>query len=328
MKLIPLASTGRKTTQLGFGCAFPTSMTKHDALRLMDAAFDAGIRHFDVAPYYTDGAAEGYVGDFLARHAGEVTVTTKFGLLPSSLRPLHIRVARALLGPAVRALRRRVPGVPKSSAGVSAKAAFTAEEARRSLENSLRLLRVDSIDAFLMHEATVADLADERLLQFLKDSVAGKRIGVFGIGGESSRAKDLYQQRHPYCDVMQFDWSILSPPEMDFPGSFRIHFWTFSQHLKALHAGLVERADLRLRWGQMNLDINDIQNLAALMLKAALMQHPNSGVLFSSTKPENIVRNVRTAEDAALEGDALRLRELMSFERQRQNRPDVRADLI
>jgi D-threo-aldose 1-dehydrogenase len=324
MKLIPLASTGRKTTQLGFGCAFPTSMTKHDALRLMDAAFDAGIRHFDVAPYYADGAAEGYVGDFLARHAGEVTVTTKFGLLPPSPRPLHIRVARTLLGPAVRALRRRIPSVPKSSAGISAKSVFTAEAARRSLDNSLRLLHLDTIDVFLMHEPTVADLADEQLLQFLKDSVAGKRIGVFGIGGDSSRVPGLYNQRRQFCNIMQFDWSALSP-ESDwvFPGSFQIHYWVFTQKhtpthahtLQALHAALLKRSAFCDQWSrQIDLDIGDIRNLSALMLKAALMQFPDSGVLFTSSKPENILRNVGLAGDAAWEENARRFRKLVARE--------------
>ena len=36
--------TGRRTTRLGFGCAFPRSVDKNDAARYLDAAFDAEFR--------------------------------------------------------------------------------------------------------------------------------------------------------------------------------------------------------------------------------------------------------------------------------------------
>jgi D-threo-aldose 1-dehydrogenase len=313
MKLVPLATTGRDTTQLGFGCAFSPSVTKDDAMKLLDAAFDAGIRHFDVAPYYSDGAAEAYLGNFLSRHSGQATVTTKYGLLPSSQRPLHIRVARTLLGPAVRTLRHlRNRGVAQStSAGVTAKAAFTAEEARLSLERSLKLLQLDKIDVFLMHEPTVADLADDRLLQILHDSIAFKRIGAFGIGCDSSRVVNLYKARRAYCDVLQFDWTAFSP-DYDLDGSFRIHFWVFSRKLQTLHKALLDQPGLCRLWSsQSDVDLANIRELAAIMLKAALVRNPNSIVLFTSSNPDNILRNVRIAEDATFEAKALRFCQLV-----------------
>ena len=62
MKII--LPTGRPTTRLAFGCAFPPSVSWRRAAILLDAAFGAGIRHFDVAPCYAEGAAERYLGDF------------------------------------------------------------------------------------------------------------------------------------------------------------------------------------------------------------------------------------------------------------------------
>src|SRR5215471_17656300 len=98
--------TGRRTTRLGFGCAFSRSVSKSDAARCLDAAFDAGIRHFDVAPSYADGAAEGYLGNFLKRHNARMTVTTKYGILAPVMRPFYVKVARIVLGPILRAVRR------------------------------------------------------------------------------------------------------------------------------------------------------------------------------------------------------------------------------
>lgn len=50
-------------TRLGFGCAhLPGRVTRRDALAVLETAFEAGIRHFDVALMYGDGQAEGIVG--------------------------------------------------------------------------------------------------------------------------------------------------------------------------------------------------------------------------------------------------------------------------
>ena len=58
------------------------SISRRESLRLLEAAFDAGIRHFDVAPMYGYGEAEGCLGEFLQRHRADVTVTTKYGIPP------------------------------------------------------------------------------------------------------------------------------------------------------------------------------------------------------------------------------------------------------
>ena len=54
--------------------------------------------------------------------------------------------------------------------------------------------------------------------------------------------------------------------------------------------------------------------LADVMLKGALTSHPNSIVLFPSSKPENIVRNVSIAENTRFEKNALRFCELVEQE--------------
>ncbi len=85
MEMIRLPVTGRQTTQLGLGCGSVMGVLGWaDSTRLLETAFHAGIRHFDVAPAYGYGEAERCLGAFLARHPGEVTVTTKFGIPPAS----------------------------------------------------------------------------------------------------------------------------------------------------------------------------------------------------------------------------------------------------
>ena len=310
--------TGRGTTRLGFGCAFPRSVNKNDAARYLDAAADAGIRHFDVAPSYADGAAEGYLGDFLRKHNGRMTVTTKYGILPPVMRPLHVRVARKVLGPVLRTLR-RMPAVASglsrsaSAMNVSSKAAFNAAQAKLSLARSLEELQLDMVDMFLMHEPSVVDLGDH-LLEFLRDCVASKRVGAFGIGGDASGASDLYRERRSFCEVRQFDWTVFSP-QSDYFGSFRIHYWVFSRQLREVHQALMDRSDISKRWSdETDLNLADIGTLADIMLKGALIRHPASIVLFTSSKPAHIIRNVSVAENTRLEKNALRFCELVHQE--------------
>src|ERR1017187_8275756 len=59
METIDLGRTGRRTTRLGFGCSsLMGAMGRKESVAMLEAAFDAGVRHFDVAPMYGFGQAE------------------------------------------------------------------------------------------------------------------------------------------------------------------------------------------------------------------------------------------------------------------------------
>ena len=67
MDTINLGTTGKTTTRLGYGCSsLMGGMSHKESLAALEAAFDVGIRHFDVAPMYGYGQAEGCLGEFLA----------------------------------------------------------------------------------------------------------------------------------------------------------------------------------------------------------------------------------------------------------------------
>jgi aryl-alcohol dehydrogenase-like predicted oxidoreductase len=52
------------------------------AIQTIHAALDAGVNHFDTAPGYGQGHAEGLLGEALAGRRDRAIVTTKFGVLP------------------------------------------------------------------------------------------------------------------------------------------------------------------------------------------------------------------------------------------------------
>jgi aryl-alcohol dehydrogenase-like predicted oxidoreductase len=310
------SSSRRETTRLGYGCSsIMGALNRTESLRLLEAAYDAGIRHFDVAPMYGYGEAESCLGEFRARHA-DVTITTKYGIAPPKRGGL-LRTARRLVGPVLQripALKRRLVRAAGAVAAPAEKSRFSAEEARASLEKSLRALRANFIDVWLLHEAEAADLTDDALLRFLEDSVAQGAIGAFGVGSDSAKLPALLRDRPAYCRVVQHDWSILDPIEPQ-TTAFHIHHRALTDRLQTIHDDLIRDKPRCVRWSEITgRDLARREDLAALMLKAALVLHPNTILLVSSKSPAHIRENVRVAEDASLNDPARRLHQLVQRE--------------
>ncbi|HTF68648.1 MAG TPA: aldo/keto reductase [Edaphobacter sp.] len=318
MQTIPLGSTGRTTSRLGFGCStLMGSIGRRASLAVLEAAYDNGIRHFDVAPMYGYGEAESCLGEFLARHSGDVTVTTKYGIAPPKNRSFF-RVARTIAGPIIRQFpvaKKSLAAAAKASVQASAQPAqrkiFTADRARTSLDSSLTALKTDHIDIWLLHEATAEDLTDTALLGFLQDCVAQGKIGAFGVGSDNSRIPALLAQRPDYCSILQYEWSVFDPVIPAGP-PFRIHHRALSARLHSLHEDLLAHPDQLRNWSQAtDSDLADTTVLSKLMLKAALLMNPQSLILFSSKQAKRIQANAFVSEDRALEEPAKLLYELV-----------------
>jgi D-threo-aldose 1-dehydrogenase len=319
MQEIALAKTGRTTTRLGFGCSSVMgALNRRESLAVLEVAVDAGIRHFDVAPSYGYGQAESCLGELLKRHAGKLTVTTKYGI-PGAKNHGLIGLARSVVKPVIRqlpGLKSRIAGVAGSVVRREEKPEFTAEAARASLERSLGELKAEFIDVWLLHEASASDLQDEELLSFLKLSVNQGKIGSFGVGSGESKIPGLLAERAGYCRVVQYEWSVLDAA-IARGEAFRIHHRALTDHFRALHAALAGDAERCRRWSEVTgEDLASAEVLARLMLKASLVANSESIVLFSSKRPEHILENVRAAEDKALEEPARRLHELVRNERE------------
>jgi len=314
METIALGTTGRTTTRLGFGgSSLMGAMGRKESLATLEAAYDAGIRHFDVAPMYGFGQAESCLGEFLGRHRAEVTVTTKYGIPPPK-RTGWMGVARSLARPVVRALPGLKRGLVQAATRATAteeKTSFTAAQARESLERSLKELRTDRIDVWLLHEVTADDLREdapgEGLLRLLEDSVAAGTVGTFGVGSEREKVRTLAIKRPRFCRMLQFEWSVMETPVPELSG-FRIHHRSLTDNFRGLHAGLLEDKKRCAQWSEaVGADLADRDVLASLMLKAALVENPASVVLFSSKDAGHIRRNVEIAGDGALAAPARRL---------------------
>ena len=82
-----LGKTGVEVTILGFGGGMLGRAAENEALRTVEAAYDAGLNLFDTAPHYGQGLSEVRMGAVLRQKSRETYVlSTKVGryLLPPS----------------------------------------------------------------------------------------------------------------------------------------------------------------------------------------------------------------------------------------------------
>jgi aryl-alcohol dehydrogenase-like predicted oxidoreductase len=172
-----LKGSGLKVSRVAMGLSHLHHMrSSYDRDRLIQEARDLGITHFDTAPLYGDGLAERALGRSLRLCRSEVTIATKFGLLPNrwigDLGVLNwpIRAGRSVLR------RLRLVRWPKRC--------FSVDTFQSNLSASLRALKTDYIDIYFLHEPTLADMeANKGLLAGLIKAKEAGKIRAIGIAG-------------------------------------------------------------------------------------------------------------------------------------------------
>ena len=304
---------GRTTSRLGFGGSTLGSLSPSAARRLLAAAFDAGIRHFDVAPLYAFGRSEELLREALGSNLQSVTVTTKYGLSPparsSWIGPAH-RLARTALA-ALPTLRRRL----RSSMTEAADPPLTAADAQRSIDESRRLLGLETIDLLLLHEATPERLLDPALLDTLERSKTAGRIREFGTGSRRERVRACLAQRSAFCNIVQFEWSAFLPSCDELDRCNCIVHGSLNGPREALQDWLRDDGERCDRWcEQTGIDLHTEGMVARLLLKASLIHHAGRIVLFSARSPRRIYDNVVTEENNSLLRPAIAFHRLIQQE--------------
>lgn len=158
-------------------------------------AWEGGIRHFDTAPYYGFGLSETRIGDALAGVPRDsYTLSTKLGRVIDEA-PGH-----------------RGQGDGFAVDGRLARFDYSRDGLRRSLEASLRRLRVDRIDILFLHDIgalTHGDRHPQVLAQALDESLpemARMRdeglVGAIGIGVNEEAVCLEVMPRFPLDTIM------------------------------------------------------------------------------------------------------------------------------
>jgi D-threo-aldose 1-dehydrogenase len=294
--LIP--AIGRRIPVLGFGCSALTGTSRKIADRLLQTAFDSGIRHFDVARYYGYGEAEGILGTFLRSRRVEVTITTKFGIQPPR--------RSSALGFAVRAGRRVLRLLPSARKMVQARTqglvrggAFRVEDARSSLETSLRELSTEHIEFYLLHDYVVDDQPADELVAFLDGAVKAGKVRRFGIATGIENVLRALKSQPRLCDVLQFENSAVKQnidrlPSGATTNRIVITHGAVGQSHREVSAFLIAHRDKAKEWSEtIGADCSQASTISALLLNYAVQANPGGLVLFSSMKPETIARNAK-----------------------------------
>ncbi len=149
-----VSDTARGVRRLGFGVSgvhgapiLPAAATH----KLVRRAFDVGVRYFDTAPSYGNGEAERRLGAALATLPRiECVISTKVGIYSA--------------GPG-----RRMRD-------------FSPDMVHRSIDASLKRLRIKKLDWLLLHGPAPIELTDA-LFKAVEEEQFNGRVGLLGVAG-------------------------------------------------------------------------------------------------------------------------------------------------
>jgi D-threo-aldose 1-dehydrogenase len=152
-----LGRSGVEVPQLGFGGAplgeLYARVSDTDADATLSAAWEAGVRYFDTAPWYGNGLSEHRVGDFLRTKApSEYILSTKVGrLLRRPLDPSHFD-----------------PGMWAGGLPFERVFDYTYDGIMRSYEDSLQRLGLPRVDLLVIHDLDLRNhTAPERVTAYM-----------------------------------------------------------------------------------------------------------------------------------------------------------------
>ncbi|HEY3775839.1 MAG TPA: aldo/keto reductase [Solirubrobacteraceae bacterium] len=172
MRARTLGRTDVRVTELALGAAslgnLYVPVSDEDAAATVQAAWDGGVRYFDVAPHYGLGLAERRLGRALARlPREEYVVSTKVGrVLDPNPAPAGSDLGRGGFAVADDLVRRRD---------------YSADGVRRSLHDSLERLGLDRVDVLLVHDPE--DHMTQAIGETLPALTALREQGVIGAVG-------------------------------------------------------------------------------------------------------------------------------------------------
>jgi D-threo-aldose 1-dehydrogenase len=301
VKEIRLQGTDINTTQLGFGCAsLMRTSSRRERMNILCAAFDAGIRHFDLARMYGLGAVESEVGRFVRGKRDQVILTSKFGIDVRAGGQLRLvqGLARRVIAmfPALRNIVRR------KSETLYVPRRYDSNIALKSIETSLGEIGTDYIDLFMLHEPAVEGVQSTDVLECLDNLQQKGVIRDYGVAGYPEDTVKVCEAVPELARVVQIPNDIIHQ-QLDAIrkklNSAFITFSPFSESLGSIHGYLVRDADARRRWNEtLDCDLTDKGAVAALLLAYCMADNPDGVTLFSSSRPAHIGRLLQMTEIA------------------------------
>lgn len=208
MKRIELVP-GITSSILGFGCSqILGSVGNFQAREAIHTAIDCGINHFDLARSYGYGEAESFIGKEIRFKRHNLTLASKFGIrtkvyakLLSPLKPL----IRTLL-PVKRSITfaANAPTNYQSLSILHFRSRIAITEMKVSLEQSLKALRTDYLDYYMIHDPIEPVVKIEELIALSIRLKEQGKIRAFGLSFYLDNL-DLHKNYLHAFDFLQFN---------------------------------------------------------------------------------------------------------------------------
>jgi aryl-alcohol dehydrogenase-like predicted oxidoreductase len=174
-----------QVSAIGLGCmnichAYGAPVSEQQAERVLLAALDAGITHFDTAALYGFGASETLVGKYLAKHRSKFTLASKCGMtgVPNE-QGVKVRV---------------IDGRP--------------ETIKATCEEALKRLQTEVIDLYYLHRWD-KKVPIEESVGALADLVRAGKIRSVGLSEVSAPTLRKAHAVHPIA-ALQTEYSLWS----------------------------------------------------------------------------------------------------------------------
>jgi hypothetical protein len=271
----------RTPLRLTFGCSNLGSDLGLDASRaLVEGALDCGYRQFDVAPSYGNGLAESILGDVVRSVRDEVTIITKTGIAHPKAAS-GFRALRKVVLP----IKKAFPGLWKAAAGqaqrsVVTRGNFSREAILASVAESTRRLRVESVDALLLHEVLPQDITDE-LFATLDELRARGCMKTIGLGTTVESSIPIVARHPGRFELIQVNhhWGAFVPELQAGPHRLNTHRW-----LKTGTRIVSSEAFRSTLEPELKAILDDPEQAPLLLLAAAQARNPRGQLLVSSSK--------------------------------------------
>lgn len=225
--------------------------------RLLEAAAEIGITHFDTSPFYGFGLAEKDLGRFLRGRRSRFTVTTKVGLYSRghagySVTSVWMRKAVGKVAPKL--------SLPEVNWEVS--------RASMSLKASLQRLNTEYVDFLLLHEPVFGLVAEDEFVRWIEQEVSKGTVRAWGVAGASNSVRPFVVNRSPLAKVIQTQ-DTLEKGQADF----------------VLKWG----RKLQFTYGYISSSLQTGQGAGVVgVLRQALQRNPTGAVIVSSTRVRHI----------------------------------------
>jgi len=258
MKRVIIPKTDINVSKIGYGTAsLHWKISSKARQKLLSSAYEEGITHFDTSPYYGDGLAEIDLGIFSKAIRSNLTITTKVGLYPrfgiGSRSGIDVW-ARRLCGKIATQLSK--PYVN-----------YAINQARKSLENSLRTIKTNYVDFLFIHEPNISLIETEEWANWLDLSKKNGKIRAFGLAGISENIVPFLGNKK-LVNVIQTNDSLEK-----------------NEAANILRSG----RDLQFTYGYFSsLSPNEKKFTESQLMKKALDLNKTGVILFSSLKSERI----------------------------------------